>query len=437
MKLEMTYWVVIAALTVSFLCACNGPAEAGDKRAAEAEAEPPDEAQDEDETSDLDRSVSDLFSDVCEHGRKTYTCDECRYEVGVVKTPSELFEKGLLKKAAVEKRTVAKKLRLTGEIQYDERRVAHVSTQVDGIIRKVFVTLGDKVTKGQPLIEIDSVEIGQAKAAFQEASALELLARRNNQRLEQLRKEGISSEKEVLSARQELDAAQIRANAARGTLERLGMRSVGSGSADAAPSGRLVLRAPSDGTILGMHGVTGEVVSADESILTIGDNAAVWVWADLYERDFARVIAEYNGDALDAAVQVKAFPGVSFSGIVDFISPAMSESSRTVKVRVSVPNPEGKLLAGMFADVDLFLKGDNEALCLPVNAVLQDEGRAFVFVQYDRDYFVRRPVTLGDEDRGWVAIKSGLTGNETVAADGAFLLKSDVLRSKMGAGCAD
>jgi len=297
--------------------------------------------------------------------------------------------------------------------------------------------LGDKVTKGQPLIEIDSVEIGQAKAAFQEASALELLARRNNQRLEQLRKEGISSEKEVLSARQELDAAQIRANAARGTLERLGMRSVGSGSADAAPSGRLVLRAPSDGTILGMHGVTGEVVSADESILTIGDNAAVWVWADLYERDFARVIAEYNGDALDAAVQVKAFPGVSFSGIVDFISPAMSESSRTVKVRVSVPNPEGKLLAGMFADVDLFLKGDNEALCLPVNAVLQDEGRAFVFVQYDRDYFVRRPVTLGDEDRGWVAIKSGLTGNETVAADGAFLLKSDVLRSKMGAGCAD
>ena len=437
MKVEMTYWVVLGALTVPVLCACNGKAGPGDKRTAEEGGEPPEEAQVEEETSDLDRSVSELFSDVCEHGKKTYTCDECRYEVGVVKAPSELFEKGLLKKATVETRSVAKKLRLTGEIQYDERRVAHVSTQVDGIIQKVFVTLGDEVIKGQPLIEIDSVEIGQAKAAFQEASALELLARRNNERLEQLRKEGISSEKEVLSARQELDAAQIRANAARGTLKRLGMRSVGSGSADAAPSGRLVLRAPSDGTILGMHGVTGEVVSADESILTIGDNAAVWVWADLYERDFARVIAAYNDGALDAAVQVKAFPGVSFSGTVDFVSPAMSESSRTVKVRVSVPNPEGKLLAGMFADVDLFLKGDDEALCLPVSAVLQDEGRAFVFVQHDRDYFVRRPVTLGDEDRSWVAIKSGLTGNETVAADGAFLLKSDVLRSKMGAGCAD
>ena len=145
----------------------------------------------EDEGSDLDRPVAELFEDSCEHGIKTHECEECRYEVGVVKAREELFKNGLLKKVKAETKTVAKPLRLTGEVQYDERRVAHVSTQVDGVIRKVHVTMGDKVTKGQSLIEIDSVEIGQTKAAYQESLAMESLARKNSERIEALRKEGI------------------------------------------------------------------------------------------------------------------------------------------------------------------------------------------------------------------------------------------------------
>ena len=201
--------------------------------------------------------------------------------------------------------------------------------------------------------------------------------------------------------------------------------------------GLLVLRAPTGGAVLEMHAVAGEIARVESSLATVGDNSAVWVWADLYERDIALVSREQAKGALAAAITVKAFPGEVFDGTVDLISPSMSESSRTVKARIAVPNPERRLLSGMFAHVKLFIPGDGQALTVPRQAVLEDEGRAFVFVHHDGDYYVRRPVTAGRSFAGLVEITGGLAEGQTVVADGAFLMKSDVLRSKMGAGCAD
>ncbi|MBW2525663.1 MAG: efflux RND transporter periplasmic adaptor subunit [Deltaproteobacteria bacterium] len=380
------------------------------------------------EGSDLDRPVGELFAATCEHGVKTHECAECRYEVGVVKAPSHLFDGGLLETAKAEKRPIKKPLRLTGEVEFDQRRVAHVSTQAEGLIGKVHVTLGDEVESGQALLEVDSVEAGDAQAAYLEAKAELALAKRNYERIAALRDEGISSEKALFRAKQELDSAKIRANAAGGKLSRLGM---------ASAAGRLVLRAPVDGTVLDMHAVAGEVARTGEHLVTVGDNAALWVWADLYERDIAAVTRAQRNTPLEAEIQVKAFPDRTFPGVVDFISPAMSESSRTVKVRIAVPNQGRELLAGMFAKVDLFLPEEGEVLSIPNRSVVEDEKRSFVFVHHQEDYYVRRPVTVGRRFAGWAEVIKGLSGEETIVADGAFLLKSDVLRSKMGAGCAD
>ncbi len=380
------------------------------------------------EASDLDRPVTELFADRCEHDVKTHECGQCRYEVGVVKAPANLFEGGLLKTVKAEQRAIRIPLRFTGEVQFDQRRVAHVSTQAEGIIRKVHVTLGDRVSGGQALLEVDSVAAGDAQAAYLEARAELKLAQRNYDRNVALRKEGISSGKALFRAKQELDSAKIRTGAAGSKLARLGM---------ASSAGRLVLRAPADGTVLQMHAVAGEVAKAGESLVTVGDNASLWVWADLYERDIALVTREQRKQPLAAEIQVKAFPGRQFPGTVDFVSPSMSESSRTVKVRIAVPNEDRDLLAGMFASIDIFLPGEEQALSIAKNAVVEDEGRSFVFVHHHDDYYVRRPVTVGRTFAGWAEVTKGLVGDETVVADGAFLLKSDVLRSKMGAGCAD
>lgn len=394
------------------------PSDEGHPHGAEAE-----------KPSDLDRSVEELVALTCEHKKKTFTCDECRYEVGFVRAPASLAEGGLVTTVKVERQKVAVPIALTGEIRFDERRIGHVSSQVEGIVKQVHVALGDQVKKGQPLIEIESVAVGEGQAAYLEAEGMVKLARRNFERVSELRKENIASEREFLQAKQEIDAAEIRAKGARGKLTRLG--------SGGTAGGRIVLRAPMAGAVLVMHAVSGELAKTDEALITVGDNTAVWVWADLYERDIATVKLGQASGKLGARVAVKAYPGDEFAGVVDLVSPAMDESSRTVKVRIEVKNPDGRLLAGMFAAVNLYLPGTAEALAVPKAAVLEDEGRSFVFIHHQGDDYVRRPVVPGRTWAGWVEIKKGLQAGQTVVAEGAFLLKSDVLRSKMGAGCAD
>jgi membrane fusion protein, heavy metal efflux system len=390
--------------------------------------------------SDLDQPVEALLARSCEHGKKTFECDECRHEVGVVRVPRALLDDGLVKTAAAARRKLEAPLPLTGEIRFDERRVTHIAPSTEAMVRAVRVSLGQRVRAGEPLVELESVALGEAQSQYLEARGALELARRSAERASSLREEKIASEKEWLQSRQEHEAAGIRAQASREKLGRLGLSPA---EIEALPSrggsagrGALVLRAPAAGIVLEMHAVPGELVRPDQSILTVGDLSDLWLWADLYEDQLGRVVAAER-TALRAGVSVKAYPGEVFPGTVDFLGPTMDEKTRTVKVRIALKNREGKLRAGMFAAVQLYLPGDQEALALPRAAVLSDAGRSFVFVHGQGDFYMRRPVETGRASLDWIEVTRGLAGGETVVSNGAFLLKSDVLRSKMGAGCAD
>jgi cobalt-zinc-cadmium efflux system membrane fusion protein len=115
----------------------------------------------------------------------------------------------------------------------------------------------------------------------------------------------------------------------------------------------------------------------------------------------------------------------------------MNAQTRTVKARIRVENKEGLLKPGMFVNIQVLLPGGHNVIAVPQIAVLSDEGRSFVFIHKEGDYWLRRPVTPGDPFNEYVEIKEGLTAGQTIIADGSFLLKSDVLREKMGAGCAE
>lgn len=391
--------------------------------------------------SDLDRPVDELFAESCEHAKKTHACDECRYQVGVVRVPENLLADGLVKTATAGRRPLETPVPLTGEVRFAERKVTHLSPRAEGVIRKVFVALGEKVAVGQALLEMESAGLGEAESGYLESEATLRLSRKALDRQAVLREEGISSEKEFLAARQEAESAGIRAQAAAERLRRLGLGKAEidelARAGSAAAQGRLVLRAPAAGTILDMHAVPGEAARPDQHLFTIGDLSQMWVWADVYEGQVQQVLAhEHHGD-MRAVVTAKAFPGEAFPATVDFVAPSMDEKTRTLKVRVGVPNPKGKLRAGMFVNVELYLPSGPDALVVPRAALLSDEGRSFVFVRHQGEYWVRRPVETGRSSGGQVEITKGLAGGETVATEGCFLLKSDVLRSKMGAGCAD
>ena len=391
--------------------------------------------------SDLDRPVAELFAESCEHGIKTFECDECRYSVGVVKAPAQLFKDGLLKTAKAERKPLEIAIKLTGEIKLDESKVVHLNPRVDGIIRKIGVGLGQRVVAGQPLVELESSDLGDAESAYLEALATVRLTQRRYEREAELRKQQISSEQEFFAARQEHEAAEIRQRSAREKLVRLGVAETEVAALDQHPLdsslGRLVVRAPSAGTVLALDAVPGEEARRETTLAIIGDATSLWLWADLYDRDLAEVTDHKARGDLRALVAVRAYPKQTFAGKVDLIDPRMDEATRTVKLRVALTNADGKLRPGMFADVQLLLPGDEQALVVPAAAVVGDEGRNFVFVAHHDDYFLRRPVELGRAAGDQVEIRSGLQGGETLVSDGCFLLKSDVLRSKMGAGCAD
>jgi len=432
----MNRLVLTASLAV--LVACRPSPAPAPPKADAAHAHDEHEAA---KPSDLDRPTEELFAETCEHARKTHECDECRYQVGVVRVPESLLAEGLVKTATVARRPLETPVPLTGEVRFAERKVTHLSPRAEGVIRKVLVALGEKVTVGQPLLEMESAALGEAESSYLESEATLRLSRKALDRQAALREEGISSEKEFLAARQEAESAGIRAQAASDKLRRLGLGQAevdGLGkSGPAGAQGRLVLRAPAAGTILDMHAVPGEAARPDQNVFTIGDLSQMWVWADVYEGQVRQVLAhEHHGD-MRATVTAKAFPGEVFPATVDFVAPSMDEKTRTLKVRVGVPNPKGKLRAGMFVNVELYLPSGPDALVIPRAALLSDEGRSFVFVRHQGEYWVRRPVETGRASGGQVEITKGLAGGETVATEGCFLLKSDVLRSKMGAGCAD
>jgi len=438
-----------------FLCAllslagCSGAAARAaemveEQPGAEASAAP--EATEgggsrEAEVSDLDRPLAALFAETCEHALPMYQCDECRYEVGVVRVPKRLLANGLLKTVPTIRRPVEAALTLTGEIAFDERRMAEVAPLVSGMVTRVVVDQGQSVRAGQRLVTLKSLDLAEAQGAYLEAESRRTLRQSTYDRQKTLRRAGINAGRELQRAEHELAAATIQVDAARQKLLRLGISYtevralLANGMASA--SGEFALRAPRAGMVLELHARVGELLDPGAKTALVADLSRLWIRANLYERDLPSVLQLRASGFIPALVAVQAFPGEWFRGRVDVIGAVLDEQTRTVTARVELENPDGKLRPGMFAVVSLQTAGQREELVVPSAAVLSDAGRSFVFVHHQDDYFVRRPVVVGADRDGVTVIKLGLEAGQLVVAEGAFLLKSDVLRSKMGAGCAD
>jgi len=196
-----------------------------------------------------------------------------------------------------------------------------------------------------------------------------------------------------------------------------------------------------DGEVVAKHVVPGEWLAPEKEILTVADLTRVWVLADVVERDLEALLqAHAAAGRRRAEVRVAAFSGRTFAGELRWIGATVDRRTRTVKARVEVPNPDGLLRPGMFVKVEVELGGERASLLnlwVPAEAVVEDREERFVFVRAGPRRFVRRDVKLGARDSGVGEVTAGLSPGEEIVVQGAFLLKSDILREKMGAGCAD
>ncbi|MHC4573408.1 MAG: efflux RND transporter periplasmic adaptor subunit [Planctomycetota bacterium] len=385
--------------------------------------------------------LSFLEQAMCEHKVRTVDCDNCRFEVGVVKIQPSVAE-ALVETGVVEQIERANILKLTGQVRLDETKVVEVVPMGGGRVEQVEKLLGEKVKKSDVLAVVHSDDLGRAKANFLEVEAKLELAQATFKREKELYEKKVSSEADYLGAMSELRAAEAYYAAAEKRLRLFGLEIEQIADIkqekENGQFARLILRAPQAGTIIAQDVSVGKTVGTTDSLYTIAELSNVWVWCDVYEKDLAVLHERFSkGKPLRAVVHVRAFEGTEFEGVVDLIGNLMDEHTRTVKLRVQVANAECRLRPGMFADVEVVVPLEGRMTAVPCTAVLSDDGKRFVFQHWKEDLWVRRDVVVGRKQGRFAEILSGVPKGARVVTGGAFMLKSDILREKMGAGCAD
>ncbi len=334
--------------------------------------------------------------------------------------------KNPVKVAAAELAKLGGDIQVVGTVAFHEDHFAVVGPLVPGRISRVSAGVGDKVKRGQVIAEIEASEVGTARAELVSAKARFVAADANLKRETDLAEKKISSsrERELAHAQWVTEQAGVRAAIMR-------LRAIGLTPGDVEEAekhdlgGRVAMRAPISGTIIERKVTLGQAVERATDAFKIADTTHVWVSLDLYEKDLARVHVSQ-----EVEMRTDARPGDSFHGRVAFIVPVIDPATRTAKVRLEFPNPNGVLHAGQLVTARILADSrlaTSEVLAVPRSAIEQVEGKMVVFVKAG-DVFERRNVLLGMSGGDRVEIRKGLNAGEVVAIDGAFLLKSELLR---------
>lgn len=331
---------------------------------------------------------------------------------------------------AVQLRPLATELVTTGEFQANADREAHVTTRIAGRVSAVLKNVGDSVRAGERLAVLDSVELGQAQAAYLQALARWSLAEDTAKRQRALLRQDLIARKEVLAAENALRLIQIELDSARNQLALYGFGA--ERVAQLARTRRLdpsvPLTAPISALVLERHLTVGEMVlpEASQSAFRLSNVADLWVDATVFEKDLGRVRV---GQATE--VTTLAYPGQTHRGRVSLVSTALDEKNRTARARIVVPNPLGHLRPGMTATVRIAV-GERLALAVPVGAIVRDQAQTYVFVRERDTRFERRAVGVGAPVGGWVPVATGLKAGDWVVVKGSFTLKAELNRASFG-----
>ena len=298
-------------------------------------------------------------------------------------SPGKLQRTGVRTEVA-ERRVLSMPVRAPGAIEEDERRISVVAMRTDAFIEKVEgVTTGDHVRKGQPLMRLFSPEMNAAAAQYLTGIGYDGARRR----LENL---GIPPE--VIDE-----------------IERT--RKV--------PS-TIIWSAPRDGVVVERNVSDGMRAKSGDTLFKLVDHSRVWVLADVTERDLFGVA---EGQA--ATVRARTFPDRTFTGTVSRIYPHLAMGTRTARLRVELPNPNGDLRPGMYADVVIATGNSKPVIAVPDDAVIDTGKKQVVLVDKGEGRLEPRPVRLGTRGDGYVEIRHGIEAGDRVVTSANFLIDAE------------
>lgn len=295
-----------------------------------------------------------------------------------------------------EHRVVTRPVRTPGTIKLDERRVAVISLRSESFIEKVEnVTTGERVRAGQPLLRLYSPEISAASAQY-----LSVLNDGG----------GVAGGRAAIleGARRRLENLDVPPEAL-AEIER--RRKV--------PT-TITWSAPRDGLVLERNATDGMRAMPGDVLFRIADLSTLWVLADVPEFDLGAV---RPGQAV--TIRVRSLPGQVFPGKIGLIYPQVNPETRTARVRVEIPNPDGLLLPDMYADVEIATGASEPVVAVPDSALIDTGTRQVVIVDKGEGRFEPRQVTVGASGNGFVEIREGVTPGDQVVVSANFLIDAE------------
>lgn len=312
-----------------------------------------------------------------------------------------------------------------GIVQPNSYRTTPVLSLVGGIVRKINVELGSYVRRGQPIITISSDELAAAQSDYLKALAQLDEHHRHHRRVMQLVEIGAASREELEQATTMLRSAEAEVARLRERLSLLGMPKsrIENLRSSSQVDSEVPIVAPVSGTVIDRRVNVGEVIEANRELLRIADLSSVWVVAQVYEKDLARVRI---GSV--ARVTASAYPRRVFHGRVTYIAPNLDAATRTAQVRIEVANPERRLKMDMYVNVELG-GGERAVPVIPKSAVQVIGDQTVVFVATDEPgIFLLRPVRLGLEEEGSYPVREGIARGDRIVTEGSFMLRAEWLK---------
>ena len=344
-------------------------------------------------------------------GKKTASPLDTSGGSGQVILGIEKVQKLGVKSEVATMRLLDSTVRAVGKIEINERRTYTIAPKFEGWVERLYVnTVGQRVSKGQPLFDVYSPELISALREY-------ALARKGEQSLNHAGDATgeDANRDDAMASMKQLAAASL-ARLKNWDIADDQIRQMANGEARQ----NLKYYSPVAGIVLEKKAVQGMRFLPGEVLYQIADLSSVWVQAEVAEQDIGLVKV---GSV--ARVDIAAYPDRHFQGKVDFIYPTLDSATRTVQVRVELANPDGLLKPAMFANVQLAALQSGKVLTVPVSAVIDSGKRQIVLVQLAEGHFEPRTVKLGNRSENYVEVLEGVAEGEQVVTSANFLIDSE------------
>jgi cobalt-zinc-cadmium efflux system membrane fusion protein len=318
----------------------------------------------------------------------------------------------------VEQGPLARILRLTGAVEYNDFKTTPVITQVGGPVSRVVVVQGEHVRAGQPLLYIASPDYSLLRASYIKARDAYQLADKVYTRAQDLFAHHAISQVDLDQAQSTRTQAQADLESSADAIRILGIANPET-IVTKPPSPEVPLYSPVAGEVVDRQCSAGQLLAAGATqCFTLSDMSSVWILVNIYQNDVAYV---HVGDAVK--VDNESYPE-AVHGKIEYISPALDPATRTLQARIEAPNPGERLKKEMYVTAEVQAGMIPNALFVPNSSVLRNEqNMPYVYLQTGQAQFARRDVTLGESQGGKTQILTGLQANDRVVGDGSLFLQ--------------